>query len=125
MTAPRQYPSDRSLRPPAGLGSFMVRHCCPSTNMSSVSRERSAFVVALTGGIASGKSAVARHFEQTRIPLFDADRVAHSLVQAGQAALQEISSAFGNDAITPSGDLDRKRMRDIVFDDAQARRKLE
>jgi dephospho-CoA kinase len=93
--------------------------------MSSVPRERSAFVVALTGGIASGKSAVAKHFEQAGIPLFDADRVAHSLVEAGQAALQEISSAFGSDAISPSGDLDRRRMREIVFHDAQARHKLE
>jgi dephospho-CoA kinase len=93
--------------------------------MSSVSRERSAFVVALTGGIASGKSAVAKHFEQAGVPLFDADRVAHSLVQAGQAALQEISSVFGGEVLTQSGELDRKRMRDIVFDDAQARRKLE
>ena len=93
--------------------------------MSSVPRERSALVVALTGGIASGKSAVARHFEQARIPLFDADRVAHALVQAGQAALQEISSSFGSEVISTSGGLDRKRMRDLVFDDAQARRKLE
>jgi dephospho-CoA kinase len=93
--------------------------------MSSVPREVSAFVVALTGGIASGKSAVARHFEQAWVPLFDADSVAHSLVQIGQPALQEISSVFGNGVLTQSGELDRKRMRDIVFDDAQARRKLE
>jgi dephospho-CoA kinase len=93
--------------------------------MSSVPRERSAFAVALTGGIASGKSAVAKHFEQAGVPLFDADRVAHSLVQTGQSALHEISSVFGNGVLTPSGELDRKRMRDIVFDDAQARRKLE
>ena len=93
--------------------------------MSSVPRERSTFVVALTGGIASGKSAVAKHFEQAGIPLFDADRVAHSLVQAGQPALREISTVFGSEALTQSGELDRKRMRDIVFDDAHARRKLE
>ena len=75
--------------------------CYPSINMSSVPRERSAFAVALTGGIASGKSAVARHFEQAGVPLFDADRVAHSLVQTGQAALHEISSVFGNRVLTP------------------------
>ena len=94
-------------------------------SMSSAPRERSVFVVALTGGIASGKSAVARHFDAAHIPLFDADVVAHSLVQANQPALREIASAFGSVVIDTSGALERKRMREIVFDDATARRKLE
>ena len=59
------------------------------------------------------------------MPVFDADRVAHSLVQKGEAALHEISSVFGNGVLTQSDELDRKRMRNIVFDDAQARGKLE
>jgi dephospho-CoA kinase len=90
-----------------------------------VLRERSTFVVALTGGIASGKSAVARHFEQAGVPLFDADIVAHSLVQRGQESLKEISFVFGNSVLDTSGALDRRRMRELVFEDTHARRELE
>jgi dephospho-CoA kinase len=90
-----------------------------------VLRERSTFVVALTGGIASGKSAVARHFEQSGVPLFDADIVAYSLVQRGQESLKEISSVFGSSVLDTSGALDRRRMRELVFEDTHARRELE
>ncbi len=93
--------------------------------MFSAPRDRSAFAVALTGGIASGKSAVAQRFEQLRVPVFDADVAAHALVQKGQEALAEISSAFGRDVLSGAGELDRKKIRDIVFDNRQARRKLE
>ena len=93
--------------------------------MFSASRDRSVFAVALTGGIASGKSAVAQQFETLQVPVFDADVAAHALVQKGQEALIEISSTFGRDVLAASGELDRKKMREIVFDDAHARRKLE
>ena len=93
--------------------------------MSSVLDERSTFAVVLTGGIASGKSAVARQFEQAQVPVFDADIVAHSLVQRGQESLGEISSVFGSSFLDASGELDRRRMRELVFADTHAREKLE
>lgn len=88
-------------------------------------RECSTFVVVLTGGIASGKSAVARIFDQLGVPLFDADVVAHSLVQKGQESLKEISSVFGKSVLDDSGSLDRRRMRELVFGNIDARRSLE
>jgi dephospho-CoA kinase len=81
--------------------------------------------VALTGGIASGKSTVAEAFRQRGVPIFDADVVARGLVQAGQPALAEIAVAFGDAMLTPSGELDRRRMRERVFEDIEERRRLE
>lgn len=84
-----------------------------------------AYVVALTGGIASGKSAVAERFETLGVDVIDADRVARELVAPGQPALDEIASAFGNDVLDANGALDRRRMRERVFADPSARRRLE
>ena len=84
-----------------------------------------AFAVALTGGIATGKSAVTQRFARLGVPVFDADVVAHDVVAAGQPALNEIAAAFGQAALTSAGDLDRVQMRKIVFADADARQKLE
>ena len=74
-----------------------------------------AYSIALTGGIASGKSTVAEAFRQRGVPVFDADLVARDLVQPGQAALTEIAVAFGGEMLTASGELDRRRMRERVF----------
>jgi dephospho-CoA kinase len=93
--------------------------------MSSEHPERTTFTVALTGGIASGKSAVADRFVQLGATLIDADLIAHQLVQPNQEALTEIVSVFGRDVVAASGALDRKRMREFVFTDTHARRRLE
>jgi dephospho-CoA kinase len=81
--------------------------------------------IALTGGIASGKSATAARFAQLGVPIFDADAIAHDLVASGQPALVEIASAFGAQMLTPSGELDRHRLREHVFADGDIRRRLE
>ena len=81
--------------------------------------------IALTGGIASGKSATAQRFAQHGVPVFDADVAARDLVAAGQPALDEIAAAFGRETLTAGGELDRARLRQIVFADASARRRLE
>jgi dephospho-CoA kinase len=82
-------------------------------------------VVALTGGVASGKSAVARRFESLGIGVYDADVAAREVVAPGEPALMEIQSVFGAGVLQADGALDRRAMRDRVFADAGARKKLE
>jgi len=77
-----------------------------------------AYSVALTGGIASGKSTVAEAFGRRGVPVFDADLVARDLVRPGQSALAEIAVAFGEAMLTASGELDRRRMRERVWEAA-------
>ena len=82
------------------------------------------FVVGLTGGIGSGKSAAADEFGKLGAAVVDTDVIAHELTGKGGAALAGIERVFGKDFI--SGDsLDRKRMRDHVFADPAAKRALE
>lgn len=81
--------------------------------------------VGLTGGIASGKSTVARLFAGEGIPVIDLDQVAREVVAPGQPALAEIVAAFGAEVLDVSGHLDRARLRTLVFHDLAARRRLE
>jgi dephospho-CoA kinase len=84
-----------------------------------------AFIVAVTGGIASGKSAVCALFARAGVPVADADLIAHALVAPGTPALAEIVAAFGAQALAADGSLDRAALRARVFADAQARARLE
>jgi len=83
------------------------------------------FRVGLTGGIASGKSTVARLFQALGVPVVDADEIAHEIVAPGQPLLPRIAEAFGSDILTPDGNLDRPKLRDRVFKDPTARATLE
>ena len=83
------------------------------------------FIVALTGGVASGKSEVARRFERLGVNVHDADVAARAVVEPGEPALSEIEFAFGADVLKSDGTLDRRAMRERVFADADARTKLE
>lgn len=83
------------------------------------------YCIGLTGGIASGKTAVARAFETLGIVIADADIAARDAVAPGSAGLAEIVAAFGHDVLDADGKLDRAAMRKRVFDDAEARRRLE
>ena len=83
------------------------------------------FVVGLTGGIGSGKSAAASEFERLGAVLVDTDAIAHELTQPGGPAISEVERSFGPDVIGPSGAMDRKRMRERVFADPVARKALE
>jgi dephospho-CoA kinase len=80
--------------------------------------------VGLTGGIASGKSTVARLFEKLGIPVVDADAIARQVVRKGTEGLREIVEAFGEGVLDDEGELDRSRLANIVFDDDDARRRL-
>lgn len=86
---------------------------------------RDPFVVALTGGIASGKSAVTRRFEAHGIAVYDADIAARDVVRPGSEGLAAIAEAFGDEVIDSNGSLNRARMRQIVFADDHARKVLE
>jgi dephospho-CoA kinase len=83
------------------------------------------FVVGLTGGIGSGKSAAAAEFERLGATVVDTDAIAHELTQAGGAAIAELERFFGKDVIGHGGAMDRKKMRDRVFADPAARKSLE
>ena len=83
------------------------------------------FVVGLTGGIGSGKSAVSERFAAKGIDIVDADIASRVVVEPGQPALVAIAEHFGRDVITPEGRLDRAGMRKRVFADPAERRWLE
>jgi dephospho-CoA kinase len=82
-------------------------------------------VVGLTGGIASGKSTVARIFQQAGAVVIDADRIAREVVAPGLPAWQEIRAAFGPDVLQPDGKIDREALARIVFASQNQRRRLE
>ncbi|GIX22722.1 MAG: hypothetical protein KatS3mg121_1505 [Gammaproteobacteria bacterium] len=82
-------------------------------------------VVGLTGGVASGKSTVARLFAEHQVPILDADLIARELVTPGQPALDELVELFGPDILDEHGALNRRALRRRVFTDAQARARLE
>jgi dephospho-CoA kinase len=82
-------------------------------------------VIAVTGGIASGKSEATRRFEARGAPVLDADLIARALVEPGQPALGEIVARFGPRIVDEKGALDRRKLRDVVFADPESRRHLE
>jgi dephospho-CoA kinase len=83
------------------------------------------FVVGLTGGIGSGKSAAAAEFARLGATVVDTDAIAHELTEKGGSALPEISRLFGEDLVSANGAMDRQKMRQLAFSDPAARRKLE
>ncbi|HEY4529485.1 MAG TPA: dephospho-CoA kinase [Luteimonas sp.] len=83
------------------------------------------YTVALTGGIASGKSEVERRFRALGVHVADADIVAREVVAPGSPGLAEVVEAFGPDVLDASGAMDRAAMRRRVFADDAARRRLE
>ena len=82
------------------------------------------FIVAVTGGIASGKSAVTRLFSECGIMIADADVAARKIVEAGQPALEEIAVGFGHHLVV-DGQLNRQALRELVFENDEVRKKLE
>jgi dephospho-CoA kinase len=83
------------------------------------------YIVGLTGGIGSGKSAAAQVFEELGATVIDTDAIAHALTLPGGAAIAPIRAAFGADYLTPEGALARARMRELVFADGAKKRLLE
>jgi dephospho-CoA kinase len=83
------------------------------------------FRVGLTGGIASGKTTVARLFAALGVPVIDADELSREVTARGTALLARIAERFGAQLIRPDGSLNRRALREVVFADPQARADLE
>lgn len=83
------------------------------------------YVVGLTGGIGSGKSVAASRFAELGAAIVDTDAIAHELTGPGGSAVPALRSQFGAEYVTADGGLDRARMRRVVFQDPEAREKLE
>jgi dephospho-CoA kinase len=89
-------------------------------------RSRGAFVlVGLTGGIASGKTAVSKMLEAFGAPLIDMDQLARKVVEPGRPVLKKIADYFGGEILYEDGALNRKALSNIVFNHPEKRAKLE
>ncbi len=83
------------------------------------------YKVGLTGGIGCGKTTVSNLFKQLSVPVIDADEIAHAIVSPGGIALRHISQQFGPAYILPDGNLDRSKLRETIFHDAEKKSQLE
>ncbi len=78
------------------------------------------YVIGLTGGIASGKTTVSDYLKGLGVCVIDADEVAHEVTSPGSAGFKKIIEEFGEDLLTPEGNLNRKKLGEIVFSDKEA-----
>jgi len=78
-------------------------------------------IVGLTGGIASGKSIVAKVFQGLGAHIIDADKIVHNLLEPGQQAWEEVVEYFGPEILFPDKAIDRRKLGEIVFNDAEKR----
>jgi len=83
------------------------------------------FVIGITGGIGSGKTATTHYFQQLGITVIDADVVSRQVVEPGSTALSAIQAHFGDSVIQADGTLNRRALRNIVFDVPEERLWLE
>ena len=82
-------------------------------------------LVGLTGGIASGKSTVAKILERLGAAVINADALSREVVEPGKDAWKEIIDAFGAGVLQPDQSLDRQKLRTVIFNDSDGRKKLE
>ncbi len=83
------------------------------------------YCIGLTGTIASGKSTVASFFYEHGVDIISADHIAKSLTAADEPALKEIAKHFGPDILTPAGELNRRKLRGLIFKNTHHRQWLE
>ncbi len=81
--------------------------------------------IGLTGGIGSGKSTVTQIFSDLKIPIIDADIIAHQLVEPGKPAIKAIAKQFGQQILTDQGTLNRKQLKEVIFSDPEQKKTLE
>ena len=95
-------------------------------NMADQGRETDGFLVlGVTGGIATGKSTVSRMLKELGAPLIDFDLLARQVVEPGKPAWKDIVDYFGKEVVQEDSRIDRKRLSEIVFQNAEKRKKLE
>lgn len=85
-----------------------------------MTRQFNNFIVGLTGGIGSGKTAASDHFASLGIQVVDADIISHSITAKGSDTLNALCQAFGTWILTPTGELDRQALRHYVFSSPKA-----
>jgi len=93
--------------------------------LKSIRGDDNRLLLAVTGGIASGKSTVSNMLEEMGAPIVDFDVIARKVVEPGTSALKDIVEYFGKQVLNEDGSLDRKRLSKIVFGDLEKRKKLE
>ncbi len=81
-------------------------------------------VIGLTGGIGSGKSTVSRFLAELGAVIIDADRVGHEVLKPDTGGWREVVTAFGRQILTPDGDIDREKLGEIVFGNAESLARL-
>lgn len=81
-------------------------------------------VLGLTGGIATGKSTITKLFVNEKIPVIDTDVIARDLLNKEGKCFQEVVEAFGEDIVSLTGEINRKQLGRIIFDDGEQRKKL-
>jgi dephospho-CoA kinase len=81
--------------------------------------------VALTGGIASGKSTIATKFKELGAPIIDSDVISRDIVEPGKPCFKAILNEFGANLLTDEGSIDREKLRNIIFDNKEAKNMLE
>lgn len=82
-------------------------------------------IIGLTGGIGVGKSTASKHLKEKGYQVIDADQIAHEITVKGSPVLAELAERFGNDIIMEDGNLDRKKLGQIAFHDANEKQALE
>ena len=81
--------------------------------------------VGLTGGIGSGKTTVKNFFDELGVPTIDADEISHRITKPGQTAFNEVVALFGEECLDETGNLDRRRLRELIFSEPALKKKLE
>ena len=94
-------------------------------NQHSAPDSKPPYIVALTGGIASGKTLISDEFARLGVPVIDTDVIAREIVEPGQPALEEIKDVFGPKIIDANGQLKRSYLRALIFSNLKAREQLE
>ncbi|XP_043652808.1 dephospho-CoA kinase [Drosophila teissieri] len=82
------------------------------------------FIVAITGGIATGKSTISKVFERQGIQVIDADKIAREIVEPGQPCWRKIREVFGDEVLLPSKEINRAVLGKMIFEDKELRGKL-
>lgn len=92
-----------------------------NTNQSNLNDK---LIIGVTGGIGSGKSALTAEFEKLNVVVVDADVVAREVVAVNSPTLMQIVNEFGPDILLPTGELNRAKLREIIFSDEQSKQTL-